>query len=309
MARMSLNFAAIEERFDRIRKEKRVARSEQSLRLAELKREGEFNIEARKQEGLTRRAGMPKPWFDRRHEELQQRAEAEATLEQLEVTETGLEERRKLSDVAAERRAKIQFGAGSPAMITAGARKTAAGRLASVGEAKEKAETTKLNLEDYDRNASGLLYKLGMITYLDGEKQINPAANRLFRMHEAMAAEDPEEAMRALEFGLESINAKKAERLENKDLTDEEIAAKRAQINKENQVEKEMEQEALLKEQFPSLIKTPKMMLEEMKPSGARLTQRKMTGGARTGILGDIRKPGKWFKSYADLREAARQRI
>lgn len=273
-------------------------KKEHSLRLAELKREGELERVERTEEGLTRRVDMPKPWFDRRAEELSQRAEAEAKIE-----ETGLKE------VAATRRTEMEWGPEGARMKEAEASKTAAGRLADVGKAKEKAETTKLNLEEYDRNASSLLYKLGMITYLDGEKQINPEADRYLKMQEALAAENPEEAMRALEFGLQTINAKKAEALENDKLTDEELAAKRAQIEKEKQIDERLKQEALLKEQFPSLdIATlkPQKVLPKV---GERLTQRKMIGGARTGILEDIRKPGKWFKSYADLREAARQRI
>lgn len=43
---------------------------EHALELAGIRREGEFERTERTQEGLTRRAGMPKPWFDRRHEEL-----------------------------------------------------------------------------------------------------------------------------------------------------------------------------------------------------------------------------------------------
>jgi len=65
-----------------------------AFKLTELKGESTLRGLRLQQAGLTHRAGMPKPWFDRRAEELSQRVTEAGLGERLGITQAGLKERR-----------------------------------------------------------------------------------------------------------------------------------------------------------------------------------------------------------------------
>ncbi len=196
-----------------------------SLRLAEMKREGEFGRTGRVE------GGMPKPWFDRRHEELSQRALAESTLE-----ETGLKE------AAATRRTEMEWGPEGARMKEAGAKETAAGRLDSVREATEKADTIKLNRESYDSKANKLLYELNMITSTEEGTQINPVAKRFYEIFKDMARDNPEEAITELKSSLQTHEDKKERLKEFKSMSQTQRDAYRIKLAGEKKIDEEVDE-------------------------------------------------------------------
>lgn len=262
MPKLFLDMEAIEKRFDRIRKEKIVARMAETER----KELGATRRETLRQTGFKERLGITEAGLGKRRG----------------IIEAGLESRFTLGEAGRKSRAEQQFGLESPAMITAEARKTAAEKLSTV----EKEKVKESYLEDYSRGARSLIHKLGMGSYAEGEFQIDPKAQRLFHVYNEQAAEDPEGALEALESELQNYDAIKTRSLEIAKMTPEQRMARKEELLEA----KRMEEQMLVEKQFPSTIKKPVEVIEpEKRTLRDRFLRRKRIGRG-SGMLMDLRQ-------------------
>lgn len=294
MPKLSLNMEAIEERFDRIRREKA------ATRMAEIER---------KQVGLTRRTRLSEAGATERRETI------EAGLgERLGVEEVGKEKRLGLKEVASKERIQMQVGKESPAYISATAAESRAG---TAGEAlsMEKRKVARIEQEeDYKAKARGLLQKLGLGEMVEGEFHPTGVAQGVFFTHLAGAGEDPE-AFEKFEAEINIFEAKKAKRLEFDKMTPEQKDARRAEIA----TLKKMEQEEMVKQLGPlSLVAMREATIEPLAKGTSRprmrgvskriKPRRSMSPEAKRKRLSEFRpkraKAGKSeVRGIADLKE------
>ena len=157
MPKLSLNIKAIEERFDRIRREKA------ATRMAEVER---------KQVGLTRRTRLAEAGVTERRG-----MQDIASMERLGVEEkgkgirlatkeTGLTARQTLSNVAAKKRTEMQFGEDSPAARAADAAKSRVGTMAERLSMEKERVGRETRAAEFSKGAEAELHKAGLGTLI-----------------------------------------------------------------------------------------------------------------------------------------------
>lgn len=157
MPKLSLNIKAIEERFDRIRREKA------ATRMAEVER---------KQVGLTRRTRLAEAGTMERlgvkEAGLGERLgiEEEGKGMRLATKETGLTARRSLADVAAQERVETQTGEGSPADIAAQAAKSRALTASDALSMEKERVGRETRAAEFSKGAEAELHKAGLGTFI-----------------------------------------------------------------------------------------------------------------------------------------------